>query len=384
MRKHYSADYKAQVVREVLREEKTLGQIASEYGVHTNQIAQWRDRVIGEMPELLSRKGKKEAVREADFERERQALYAEIGRLTTELAWLKKKLVTTVSRSERADMVEWENHEMSISRQAELLSLNRTNLYYQPVGVRPETVWLRHRIDEIYTAYPFYGVRRITAQLQREGRQVNHKAIARHMHEMGLAAICPGPNLSKRNLSHTVYPYLLRGVTAAYPNHVWGIDITYIHLHSGWMYLVAVLDWCSRYVVSWRLDQTLEIGFVLEATQCALDQAAPVIWNSDQGSHFTSPQYIGLLRAADVQISMDGRGRALDNIFTERLWCSVKYEEVYLHDYASPREARTGLSHYLSFYNHERPHQALGYLTPAELYFQKGAQSTLNQPLFLS
>jgi len=281
-------------------------------------------------------------------------------------------------------MVEWENHEMSISRQAELLSLNRTNLYYQPVGVRPETVWLRHRIDEIYTAYPFYGVRRITAQLQREGRKVNHKATARHMHEMGLAAICPGPNLSKRNLSHAVYPYLLRGVTAAYPNHIWGIDITYIRLHSGWMYLVAVLDWFSRYVVSWALDQTLDIGFVLDAARQALGHATPVIWNSDQGSHFTSPQYTDLLCAANVQISMDGRGRALDNIFTERLWRSVKYEEVYLHDYASPRDARTGLSRYLSFYNHERPHQALGYLTPAELYFQKGEQPTLNPPLFLS
>ena len=281
-------------------------------------------------------------------------------------------------------MVEWENSEMSISRQAELLTLNRTGLYYQPVGVKPETVALRHRIDEIYTAYPFYGVRRITASLQREGRKVNHKAVARHMQEMGLAAICPGPNLSKRNLAHAVYPYLLRDVTAAYPNHIWGIDITYIRLHSGWMYLVATLDWFSRYVVSWALDLTLEISFVLDAVHDALEQATPVIWNSDQGSHFTSPQYLDLLRAADVEISMDGRGRALDNIFTERLWRSIKYEEVYLHDYASPREARAGLSRYLSLYNHERPHQALGYLTPAEVYFKKGEPSTLNPPLFLS
>ena len=281
-------------------------------------------------------------------------------------------------------MVEWENSEMSISRQAELLTLNRTSLYYQPVGVKPETVALRHRIDEIYTAYPFYGVRRITAQLQREGRTVNHKAIARHMQEMGLAAICPGPNLSKRNLAHAVYPYLLRGITAAYPNHIWGIDITYIRLHSGWVYLVAILDWFSRYVVSWALDLALEIGFVLDATRDALAQATPVIWNSDQGSHFTSPQYLDLLLSAHVQISMDSRGRALDNIFTERLWRSVKYEEVYLHDYGSPREARAGLSRYFYLYNHERPHQALDYLTPAEVYFRKGETSTLNPPLFLS
>jgi putative transposase len=281
-------------------------------------------------------------------------------------------------------MVEWENSEMSISRQAELLSLNRTGLYYQPVGVKPETVALRHRIDEIYTAYPFYGVRRITAQLHREGLTVNHKAIARHMQEMGLAAICPGPNLSKRNLAHAVYPYLLRGVAAAYPNHIWGIDITYIRLHTGWVYLVAILDWFSRYVVSWALDLTLEIGFVLDAARDALHQATPVIWNSDQGSHFTSPQYLDLLLTANVQISMDGRGRALDNIFTERLWRSVKYEEVYLHDYGSPREARTGLSRYFHLYNHERPHQALDYLTPAEVYFRKGDPPTLIPPPFLS
>jgi len=281
-------------------------------------------------------------------------------------------------------VVEWENREMSISLQAELLGLNRTSLYYQPVGVLPETVALRRQIDEVYTAHPYYGVRRVTAQLRREGLVANHKAIAHHMREMGLAGICPGPNLSKRNLAHAVYPYLLRDITASQPDHVWGIDITYIRLQGGWMYLVAVLDWFSRYVVSWALDLTLEIGFVLDAVRRALAQAAPVIWNSDQGSHFTSPQYTNPLTEAKVQISMDGRGRALDNIFTERLWRTVKYEEVYLHDYANPRDARTGLTRYLSFYNEERPHQALNYQTPAEVYFQKGAVSILNHPHRLS
>lgn len=281
-------------------------------------------------------------------------------------------------------LVEWENQEMSISLQAELLGLNRTSLYYRPVGVLPETVALRRRIDEVYTVHPYYGVRRITVHLRREGLVVNHKAIAHHMREMGLAGICPGPNLSKRNLAHAVYPYLLRNVTAAQPNHVWGIDITYVRLQGGWMYLVAVLDWFSRYVVSWSLDLTLEIGFVLDAVRRALAQATPMIWNSDQGSHFTSPQYTSLLTEANVQISMDGRGRALDNIFTERLWRTVKYEEVYLHDYANPRDARTGLTRYLTFYNQERPHQALNYRTPAEVYFQKGAASILNRPHRLS
>ncbi len=208
----------------------------------------------------------------------------------------------------------------------------------------------------------------MAAVLRREGVAINRKAVQRQMREMGIAGVAPGPHTSRRVAGHPVYPYLLGSVTSAYPNHVWGIDITYVRLQASWMYLVAVLDWYSRYVVSWALDQTLELPFVLQAVQGALAQATPLIWNSDQGSHFTSPQYLALLRAADIRISMDGKGRALDNIFTERLWRTVKYEEVYLHSYDSPREARQGLRRYLAFYNHERPHQALGYRTPAEVY----------------
>jgi putative transposase len=209
----------------------------------------------------------------------------------------------------------------------------------------------------------------VAAQLRREGTSVNRKAVQRHMREMGIAGIAPGPNTSKRALAARIYPYLLGSVTSSHPNHVWGIDITYIRLQGGWLYLVAVLDWYSRYVVAWELDQTLELPFVLRAAQRALARATPVIWHSDQGSHFTSSHDITLLEQAQVQISMDGKGRALDNIFTERLWRTVKYEEVYLHSYTSPREARQGLTRYLDFYNHGRLHQALAYRTPAEVYF---------------
>ena len=230
---------------------------------------------------------------------------------------------------------------------------------------------IKHRIDEIYTKYPFYGSRRITVTLQKESVVINRKAVQRHMREMGIAGICPGPNLSKRSLEHRVYPYLLGGLNIGYPNHVWGVDITYVRLQGGWMYLVAILDWFSRYVVSWELDQTLEMPFVLNAVERALAQGKPEIWNSDQGSHFTSPQYIERLLEAEVRISMDGKGRAIDNVFTERLWRSIKYEEVYLKEYTSPREARQGIGSYLQFYNHERPHQSLGYQTPAQLYLGK-------------
>ena len=216
----------------------------------------------------------------------------------------------------------------------------------------------------------------VLARLQRrdtrEGMGITRKTVGRYMQQMGIAAIYPGPkSCSKRNYKEGVYPYLLRHITSAYPNHIWGIDITYIRLSGGWMYLVAILDWYSRYVVSWELDQTLELPFVLSSVECALEKAVPVIWNSDQGSHFTSPQYLALLQAANVQISMDGKGRALDNIFTERLWRTVKYEEIYLHDYLSPREARQALTRYFTFYNHERLHQALDYQTPAEVYYHK-------------
>ena len=232
----------------------------------------------------------------------------------------------------------------------------------------PQELYVKRRIDEVYTAHPFYGSRKITAVLRAE-RVINRKTVQRHMHEMGIAGICPGPHTSQRNAEHRVFPYLLRHVTASHPNHIWGIDITYIRLLAGWVYLVAVLDWYSRYVIAWELSDTLALPFVLACAQRALAQATPQIWNSDQGSHFTSPQYLDLLLSASVQISMDGRGRARDNIFTERLWRTVKYEEVYLTEYANPREARGGLSRYFQFYNHERPHQALEYRTPAAIYF---------------
>jgi len=202
---------------------------------------------------------------------------------------------------------------------------------------------------------------------------LNRKLVQRHMREMGIAAIVPGPNTSQPAPEHRVFPYLLRHLAAGYSNHIWGIDITYIRLRASWMYLVAVLDWFSRYVVAWELSDTLELPFVLTCTRQALSQATPKIWNSDQGSHFTSPQYLDLLLAQQVQVSMDGRGRCHDNIFTERLWRSVKYEEVYLTEYANPREARQGISRYFGFYNSQRPHQALNYQTPATVYRQPAA-----------
>lgn len=281
-------------------------------------------------------------------------------------------------------MVERTGSQLTLSEQAALLSMSRSSLYYAPCSPSEREVAIKHRIDAVYTDLPFYGARRIGRQLREEGLAVSRKTVRAYMQQMGLEAVYPKPDLSAPNLENRIYPYRLRGVKSAYPDPIWGIDITYIRLAGGWMYLVAVLDWFSRYVVSWELDQTLEIGFVLSCVDWALEGAAPAVFNRDQGSHFTSPQYIDRLLARDVVVSMDGRGRALDNIFTERLWRTIKYEEVDLKDYSTPRQTRRELSRYLTFYNERRFHQSPGYRTPAEVYRdpaqltpEKGAEPNL-------
>jgi len=282
----------------------------------------------------------------------------------------KKNLASTLTRIERVALIEREASVLPLTDQADLLTLSRRSLYYQALPPSATEVQIKHAIDRIYTAQPAYGSRRIAVLLARDYQlEVNRKAVQRHMREMGIAGVSPGPNLSQRNPEHRVYPYRLRNVTLTHCNHVWAIDITYIPVVGSWLYLVAVLDIYARYIVSWTLDDTLELPFVLDAVKRALAQATPEIWNSDQGSHFTSPHYIQLLEQAGVQISMDGKGRALDNIFIERLWRTVKYEDVYLRDYRSPRDVRIGLNAYLKHYNEQRPHSALGYRTPAEVYF---------------
>lgn len=222
-------------------------------------------------------------------------------------------------------------------------------------------------IDELYTKHPFYGSRKIA-----HGVGINRKAAQRLMRLMGIEAVYAKPNLSEPNPLHRVYPYLLRTVKASYPNHIWGTDITYIRLASGFVYLTAFIDWYSRFILAWKLSTTLETGFCIEAANAALARyGAPEITNSDQGSQYTSNEYIALWDTEKTQISMDGRGRAMDNIFTERFWRTIKYEEVYLKEYSSVRDAERQIGNYISFYNTERPHQSLGYKTPAHRYFQK-------------
>ena len=284
----------------------------------------------------------------------------------------------------RLSLVDRADAGLSIVAQCRLLKVARSSLYWRPVAVSEEDLRLMRRIDELYLATPFYGARRMVAVLRRDGWAVNRKRVRRLMRLMRIEAIYQRPNTSRRHPGHVVYPYLLRGLVIDRPNQVWCADITYIPMAKGFVYLVAVgaadafrhidplrgpMDWFSRRVLAWRLSTGMETGFCVEALQDALDRyGSPEIFNTDQGVQFTSAAFTGVLAASGVHISMDGKGRYLDNIFIERLWRSLKYEEVYIKAYASVPEARRGLGGWLTFYNDERPHQALGYLTPREMF----------------
>jgi len=254
-------------------------------------------------------------------------------------------------------------------RQCELIGLPRSTWYYEPQRETAENLRLMRLLDEQYTRTPFYGSRRMVIALGGQGCNVNRKRVQRLMQKMGIEAIYPRPRLSDPAPGHRVYPYRLRGLAITRPNQVWSTDITYIRLRSGFVYLVAILDWFSRYVVEWEISITLDTSFCLSALDRALQKAKPEIFNSDQGAQFTSEEFTGRLERAGIVISMDGRGRALDNVFTERLWRSVKYEEVYLKDYAGVPDTIANLKTYFRFYNFDRPHQSLDDQTPASVYF---------------
>ncbi len=267
----------------------------------------------------------------------------------------------------------------TLSRQCQLLELNRSSIYYTQTGTMGNRfeIDLMNEIHELYVRLPFYGYRRITAELKRRGHAINHKHVQRLMQKMNLQAIYPKPRLSTPNRSHTVYPYLLSGFEIQAPNEVWSTDITYIKLPVGFVYLIALIDWFSRYVVSWTLSTTLEVEPCVAMLKSSLQGALPKIVNSDQGSQFTSPSWTEVLKHHEIEISMDGKGRCMDNILIERLWRTIKYEEVYLKSYDTVTEARQNLKNYLAFYNQERLHQSLGYKTPAEVYFADYSKPTL-------
>lgn len=265
-------------------------------------------------------------------------------------------------------MIEIGHPNLPIYRQCELLGLNRSSYYYKPAEESPYNLLLMNLIDRRYTLTPYYGVPRMTDWLYRQGHQVNRKRVARLMNLMGIEAIYPKPKTSRKNKEHKIYPYLLKGLPIERVNQVWATDITYIRMAKGFVYLVAIMDWFSRYVLSWSISNTMDLYFCLEALDAALSQATPEIFNSDQGSQFTSPKFTGMLTDRGVKVSMDGRGRVFDNIMIERLWRSVKYEEVYLKDYRSVDDVIQGIGSYFELYNQDRAHQSLGRKFPRQVY----------------
>jgi putative transposase len=258
---------------------------------------------------------------------------------------------------------------LSIRRQCQLLGLARSSVYRTPTPANDHDLALMRRIDELFTAWPFLGSRRMARMLQGDDRAVNRKRVQRLMRLMGIAAVGPKPRTSKPAPGHRIFPYLLRGLRIDRPNQVWAADITYLPIGRGFLYLVAIMDWASRAVLSWRLSNTMDVSFCVAALEEALARfGKPEIFNTDQGSQFTSAAFTGALEQAGIQISMDGRGRWMDNVFIERLWRSLKHEDVYLKGYADGREARLGIAAWIAFYNSRRPHQALGYATPMAVW----------------
>ena len=365
-RRNYSNALKAKIVLEVLSGQKTMAEIASAHSVHPNQISKWKKQVLEGLPDIFS-VNEAERYRQQTQEQLIAQLYQQIGQLKVELDWLKKNLNLSIEQKRMS--IDMNNTMIPIWKQCELLGLNRSTLYYKPAAISEYNLMLLRLLDEQYTRTPFYGIRKMTKWLNRRGYSVNHKRVRRLMRVMGLQAIHPKPWLSKKDDNHKIYPYLLNGVDIKSSNQVWASDITYIRMREGFIYLVAVMDWYSRYVLSWAISISLDTAFCIEALERALEKGRPEIFNTDQGSQFTSKDFTDELLTRSVRISMDGRGRVFDNIFIERLWRSLKYEEVYLKEYATVTEAVENITHYFHFYNEERIHQSLDYKTPQEVYY---------------
>ncbi|GHO63956.1 hypothetical protein KSC_028480 [Ktedonobacter sp. SOSP1-52] len=349
----------AERVLEAIRGQKTANEIASEYGVHPTQITQWKKQALDDLPSLFAQPP---SGREKNEEALIASLYQQIGQLKVEVDFLKKNQATSVEQ--KRQRIKPDHPTLSIARQCELLDLARSSYYYEPLPESEENLLLMRLLDEQYTRTPFYGTRKMTAWLHTQGYRVERKRVRRLLRTMGLETIYPKPHLSQPGAQETRYPYLLRGFAIDRRNQVWSCDITYIRLTRGFVYLVAILDWFSRYVLAWETSITLDTSFCLEALDQALQVARPEIFNTDQGVQFTSREFITRLQQAQVRISWDGRGRALDNIFVERLWRSVKYEEIYSKDYQTVPQTRKGITAYFHFYNHQRLQRALEYQTP--------------------
>src|SRR5436309_3683508 len=356
-RKNHSPGLKAKVAVEAIKSHKTAAQIAQMFGVHPTQVGSWKKQALAGLPDVFGN-GREQIRQQSDTEKDE--LYKQIGQLKVELDFSKKELASWIDKRPWIDPA---HPSLTIQQQCELLGVPRSSYYYQPRPESAENLRLLRQLDQLYLKRPFFGSRKMAVELE-----VNRKRIQRLMRILGIEAHYRKPNLSRPAPGHQVYPYLLRGVEILRPNHVWSTDITYLPMRGGFLYLVVVMDWFSRFVLSWELSNTMESSFCLAALEAAFRFGQPEIWNSDQGSQFTSAEFLSPLQERGILISMDGRGRALDNVFIERLWRSLKYELIYPGDFATGLDLFPALQGYFHFYNYQRPHQALAYQTPADLF----------------
>jgi len=374
IRKVFTPTFKAKVALEATKGVETTGQLASRFQVHPTQIGVWKKRLIDGAERIFSDKEKREKEKDHEFVDE---LYKQIGKQKIEIEWLKKRwgyLSNQISLTPRTIADKHLNKlekNISIYRQCELLGISKSSAYYNLVPISPEDLDLMKRIDKIHTDFPTHGTRTMAAQLTLDVKYlVGRKRTGRLMESIGIEAIFPKPKLSLNTKLHPVFPYLLKDIPILKSNQVWSADITYIRMKYGFLYLVVFMDWYARYILSWKLSDSLRTDFCLEAADKALQINIPDIVNFDQGVQFTDEEMIALWESQNTKISMDHKGRCFDNIFTERFWRSLKYEEVYLRDYQTMQEANQSIGEYIEKYNTRRLHQSLGYKTPVQIYRQ--------------